>query len=142
MPLHIDRNGHPIVTCAWLKSGTIQSCIRLTICRYSKQNGLDMMWRKLQSNRWLLVSALVLLPALIVSFAACVLCDSDFCCDDSECSDVTCYCACAFYAISVDLAQQSPVMNANGFVTHGHLIPAPQEPLRDLYRPPRNFLRA
>jgi len=101
-----------------------------------------MMWRKLQSNRWLLVGALVLLPALIGSFAACMLCDSDLCCDDSGCTDGGCCCACAFYATSAHLSPQTSVMNASGYITHGYLNPAPQETLRDLYRPPRIFSRA
>jgi len=99
------------------------------------------MWRRLQSNRWLLVSALLLLPALIVSFAACVLCDSDLCRDDSDCTDIACYCACAFSATSTVIAPPTPVMNASGFVELGHPSPALQESLRDLYRPPRPHSR-
>jgi len=101
-----------------------------------------MMWRRFQSNRWLLAGALVLLPALIASFAACLLCDLDFCCDDSDCADIACYCACAFYATSVDFVPLTPVMNASGYITHGQSSPAPQEAPRDLYRPPRDLTRA
>lgn len=96
-----------------------------------------MMWRRLQSNRWLLFSALILMPALICSFAACVLCDTDLCCDDSDCTDSACYCACAFHATSDYLVPETPLMNTLGFIMHSHDGPAPQDSPRDLYRPPR-----
>ena len=101
-----------------------------------------MMWRRLQSDRWRLLSALVLLPALIGSFAACVLCDTDLCCDDSDCTDSACYCACAFHATSDYLTPSTPVMDSHGFIKYAHDGPVPQDTPRDLYRPPRSSASA
>ena len=102
-----------------------------------------MNWRKVQISRLLLVvCALVLLPAMIGSFSSCMLCDSDPCCDDSDCADIPCCYACAFCATSSLLAPATPALDACGYIADGHFSSIPQEPLRDLYRPPRSSVRA
>ncbi len=98
--------------------------------------------RKSQTNRLLLLCVWVLLPALMGSFAACTLCETDVCCDDCGAGDEPCWCACALYAMPCVPELAAPSPDDGRYLDNGCQTSPPQETVYTLYRPPRRSARA
>ncbi len=91
----------------------------------------------LQKSWWIAIGVLVLLLTITGSFAACLHCDSQECCEETETEDERCWCACAFQALSSSLISPAAEEDLQGTIDLTPYVLFPQHLEHALYRPPR-----